>query len=362
MARLTIMLILNSLLILLLSCSSDKTYTVEQNNNVKIIRNKNKGANPDLEIKLKKLFDLKFSQLPEEYQNFMIHHLAYDRKDNLFISCQKSSRIIKISSQGKFLTSFCRKGDGPGEVRSSKAMVIADDTVFVCDLQTAKVVKYTTDGRFAGKLNTPFPFINQLKSLGKSGFIGHFIREIQKDDGVYFTADLNIIDQSFQKVRTLSSVSTKMDAPGFNFLDIFFPYTVDLNNREIYVGEVSEDRYMFSILDYQGNLKQRVFKNYQKKKLSKEEIDKLKLWAKMENIPHSPKIYHNSMQSFQFDNHNRLWITNRADKSIDIFKGGIFQKNISLPEVTSYFEIINDKLIQHNKDDDKKLTIYQILN
>lgn len=81
--------------------------------------------------------------------------------DNRIYVLDGLSRIIIFDRNGHFLSSIDHHGNGPGEYLKLQDFDIVDDTLFLLDSQSPKILKYSTDNTFLG----------ETKSLKAKGFL-----------------------------------------------------------------------------------------------------------------------------------------------------------------------------------------------
>ena len=69
--------------------------------------------------------------------------VAVDRRGNLFAADFYNHRIQKFSADGRFLTSFGSRGDGPGHFEHAIAVAVADDgTLFAVDFGNSRIHRW----------------------------------------------------------------------------------------------------------------------------------------------------------------------------------------------------------------------------
>ncbi len=82
-----------------------------------------------------------------DYQFGQIGFIAVDSQDRLYVLDAQAQEIRVFSPAGKFLHRIGRPGEGPGEIKGAIYVVMgAGDTLFVPDMQTQRLNRFTTDG------------------------------------------------------------------------------------------------------------------------------------------------------------------------------------------------------------------------
>ena len=73
-----------------------------------------------------------------------------DRSDRIFIMDTGNSRIQCFSNEGKFLFSFGRQGQGPGELsnQASNIEILNDGNLYVIDNRPHRIIVYNLEGKY----------------------------------------------------------------------------------------------------------------------------------------------------------------------------------------------------------------------
>jgi hypothetical protein len=136
---------------LLVACSSSpETYTIEIIYGVKHIHNlaPKWGDKPKMKLE----FVQKIGSLESEDENFMFFRLTdigVDNDENLYILDAGNYRIQKFDKNGRFILSFGRKGQGPGEILSAGRLVVGNnDLIYVVDEGNRKIQTFNPDGKY----------------------------------------------------------------------------------------------------------------------------------------------------------------------------------------------------------------------
>jgi hypothetical protein len=78
----------------------------------------------------------------------MPNDLAEDSRGNIYIADSSNARIQKFTKEGTFVASLGRKGQGPGEFASIRALSIdADDRLYAFDASQRRLTILTADGK-----------------------------------------------------------------------------------------------------------------------------------------------------------------------------------------------------------------------
>jgi len=365
MSRLIIAL--GALLVLLFtSCSKEKTYTVKDVTGVKIYSNNGTPAEPDLKINLTKLFTIEGVPKDETDSTKIftdVCEIAFDAKDNLYVLCLKSCRILKFNADGNFVKSFGGKGNRPGEMIFPLGLLILNDTLKVLDAPRKMMVKYNSDGDFLGTQSTKdcsMPVY--MKKLGEN-FVSTYLcnwRRNEKNEAV-MDYDFGIIDTGFNIKKILfkqSYLQKDLEAA-----DIVHPNS---SGKEVlFFSPTSIDKYTVDVYDFAGTKLYQIIKNCRKISFKENELKQQSASWLMDSSAKEAYIkdilakrpFKPIISSLLTDSLNRLWVfpsVERDDKNynqtvVDLFKDGVFLNRITLP-VNIYSEDTFSKRFVIHKD------------
>jgi len=370
MMKMSIILLLITILI---SCSKKETYTVETINGVKTFRNTNIPADLNFKINAKELFTINGTDenSKDSTRNFYFPLLAnIDSKENVFIIDRTISTLFKFNNQGKFIKSFGRKGNGPGEMIDAVGLTIFADTLYVADHGLKKTVKFDIDGNF---INDVFICNNSnpvhLYKLNRSSFVSYSSLTTIENGKEFLTCSIQILDNKFNIIKVLKSIKTEFGGINFNIHDYTIPFTVGKEN--VFVANVSSDKYVIDVYNFKGDLLYTINKYYAKIPMPKEDLEKFsKVHAKVNKIANKFDIKYKkfvNMSGMFCDKDGNLLVqsaqirnsTNKEDFIVDVFKDGIYLNTIKLDigKGFDYFNIehrryfFNNKIYYVNRED-----------
>lgn len=208
-----------------------------------------------------------------------IWHFDVDSKGNIYLLGYtiREYSIFKFDKSGNFVTSFGRKGQGPGEVqRPTFITVSSQDEIFVLDKGNTKLIIYGKDGELISE--TPVdPSLVEATPLNSEKYLIKQ-RTIPEDEASEFLAlDLLIIcGQDFEKESELDIEKIPSISRITRFRPMFSVF-YSLSDSQIFVGN-SDKGYEIKTYDFHGNGLRKLRKQYQPVKVpegSKEELEKL---------------------------------------------------------------------------------------
>ncbi len=306
--------------------------------------------------------------------------IGVDSKENIYILDNKTSSIKKFDKTGRFIKSFCKNGIGPGEVRNAYEFVIIKDSLYIEDTNLKRMVQFDSNGLFIKNIplkDNTLPML--MKVLGKNKLICLSEKLEKRKDGYHKGYDLNILNNKFEKEKTLSSLMKKYDPKESNYLSYFTSFTTFKNN--IYVAENSEHSYRIHIYNEKGIKKSTIVKNYSKISFNDDELTRLnsdlqKLTGK--EIKLNKRTFKRAINYiYNYSNKNLLLVfpsTNKIGEEIqiivDIYKNDKFLIRTKMIggkfKISDYFNLDNmiwfiykDKLY-HLSSSEAIISVYNI--
>lgn len=253
------------------------------------------------------------------------HLDGIDKDGNLYILDITNFRISKYDSSGKYLLSFGRKGQGPGEFQSVFNSFFDENmsTYFLQDFGSKRVNRYSNEGTFLG--STKFSgFLNRLFSNNnQSQFV--FMESNFDYKNQIVTKTFFLYSQEGILLDSLFNIQQEIFSPipgGVVFIKPF-EYCMDKNDN-IYI--VFDDRYKINKYDSNGKLCFQFWREYQRVKLHEDEKENF-----FGAVGDGEKMYRPDAPEFKFDidkifamPNDEIWVLtstlrDSADRLIDVF-------------------------------------------
>jgi hypothetical protein len=140
---------------------------------------------------------------------YKLRSFTVDKKNGqIYILDTGNSRIQCFSKEGKFLFSFARRGQGPGELsnNASKIKILSDGNIYVIDNRQRRINVYNLEGKFlfAGKTKFEFSadtasftaFFNDIVLLNNTYYLSSFFLE-ENHNPIHISRTLGKVDSSF---------------------------------------------------------------------------------------------------------------------------------------------------------------------
>ena len=234
-----------------------------------------------------------------------------DSEGNIYFarSWVKENCIFKFDRSGNFITSFGRKGQGPGEIQFIMYFGIdSRDNIIVSDQVNRRALIFDKEGncinetRFAPGTFAMFPLENRYY-LGFWRYRG----EIDPNDE-YFPQGFSLYDSNLEEIKVLDTY--KYPSPmkkGRRAININEVFIWEISDKNIYIG--NEDRgYEILKYDIDGNLLRKVRKEYIPVKVPEELIKKRKEYYEKLNRKVWFPEYWLPYYSFFPDDEGRLYV------------------------------------------------------
>lgn len=190
-----------------ITCSNtNEFYTIEIIDGVRTVHNIKPlwGDEPKVSLEfVQKIGGLDVTD--ENYQFYKPRSIAVDVDDNLYVLDAGNFRVQKFDSQGNFLSSIGRQGQGPGEFRSPEWIEIGrQGNVYVSDGRIRNLLVLNQSGR-------------ELKRITFPGIFGYF--HLTDNDRIFMqtSASRRLMSENIARETRLISV---FDSEG-NFIKEF---------------------------------------------------------------------------------------------------------------------------------------------
>jgi len=241
-----------------------------------------------------------------------------DSDNNIYFRLSSSSAnyIYKFDAKGKFLFSFGRRGQGPGELEFPRYFRVNElDQIIVSDSRRNKLFLFEKNGDIIREISLASNHrIATLLGNGNTLVMkGSFNQEEGRTDFpiILCNEDLEEI-KMLHPGRSMPNFSFAIKA---NCLRLYLDYNVwKISRGLIYIGNYGQG-YKFLIYDAEGNLSLKIRKEYHKVKVPDQMKDKIVNWLsknfdpfeKVKNKIYFPEFYP-PFQFFFLDEKGRLYV------------------------------------------------------
>jgi hypothetical protein len=283
-----------------------------------------------------------------------------DSHSNIYFMISRSSGdfIFKFDGEGNYLSSFGRRGQGPGELETPRYLRVNElDQIAVSDISRNKLCLFEKNGDFIKEI--PFTANYRIATpLGNGNILaakGNFNREEGKIE-----LPIILCDEELEEMKMLHPGRYMPNftlAKRINALRLYRDYNVwKILKGLIYIGNYGSSGYEFLIYDIDGNLVRKIRKEYQKVKVPDQEKEKILDWLKdnfdsfeqFKGKIYFPEFYP-PFQFFFLDEEGRLYVmTYEKGKGLNDFIYDIFNPDgvfIGRIELGNYGNLVSSPII-----------------
>jgi len=350
--------IINLIIIALvfIGCSKEKNYSVEIKDGVEIIKNKNIEASPELKLNLKLISDVALDklELPDSVTAIgQFSNSSLDDEDNIYISNFRNAIIYKIDKNGKYLTNFHKKGQGPGESLILDDIDVIGNYVYAVG-EYGRVAVYDKFGNFVKQIRLIEGKYNGLQVLNSGDDIVCATRSskyVPEENKSEISIGLFLLDKNnLENYSKLLESNSTADLNNYRYLMNEDQRRSSFFNGKVFFEDFSFDIYAVDVYDLNGKKVRRIEKQSRKIACS----DKFKADVKEKGLKNpNVKLVADYMKQILWlysDKYGNLWVKPAVEglefdhQIYDIFNSeGVFMKRINLPLPDKYNRLIFDK-------------------
>jgi len=249
-----------------------------------------------------------------------LRSIQVDDQENIYALDMKEIKIKVYDKNGKFLRSFGKKGQGPGEIdRPYRMEMNRAGNIVLADMGNRKLIVCAPDGTCIKELPTGKNWaLARLKFDSKNNIYA----ETRTFEETKWTSDLKKFDPDLKPLATFASFEEKrLDQ---RLIRAFSPvFSLQIRSDDLLVWTIAQsDKYEFTIHDAAGKTVKRIIRAYDPVKITGVLKDRLiqESWAekgipadiKFEIPSHFPAIYY-----FIIDDEDRLYVCTYAYEEKD---------------------------------------------
>ena len=189
-----------------------------------------------------------------------------DSEGNIYlwtVPISKGDLIFKFGQNGNFLTSFLRRGQGPGEIQSPTFPIITEqDKFIITDYFPRKIVILSLNGELVKEVS----FKSRIETVYLLENGNHFIIESrQTPNGEYTESLMTLYNTELEVIKEfrrqkIPNERAAMRINGALKNGNFILWTI--SGGKIYVGDNDKEEYEILVYDYEGNLLKKIRKEY----------------------------------------------------------------------------------------------------
>lgn len=193
---------------------------------------------------------------------YNIDSFAVDSRGEIFLLQQRTEadHLYKFASDGGFLFSFARNGQGPGELSQPTYITnTPDEKILVCDPINAKLAVFNSDGSLDREITfqANIPLVHPLEN----GLFVLFGRLRPEQDGQFLKYRLELCDRQFQFLKLLDEFQIENFGVTRRIRGTQPGVGVAFGGKHIFIGNEARD-YEIWVYDQEGNLVRKIRKQY----------------------------------------------------------------------------------------------------
>ena len=324
-------------------------------------------------LKIKLEFIGHLGEIEGEDENYLFYKpcdIAGDSEGNLYVLDAGNHRVQKFDNKGKYLLTFGRSGQGPGEFQWPLSIDInKDGNIYVADWRNCRLEVFSSHGEYLRsiKLMTPVHRIRLLSS-GEIAIMNPRVGrenssyEESKDGSKPFLPLIKIIDKSGKVTRKF----------GEGIIFKTFPF-VNGGNRLIFTKDDGDNIYL--TLLFQNRIEKFTSEGKLVYQTSRPVPDEMH-----HRTANKPNVYVLISQGIDVDSQGRIWVitvTRRPNKKeippagleltetdryrLDVIDSkGTFLKSFPLTHFCDDLRIIDDKIYILDQSRTMRFYIYKI--
>lgn len=213
-----------------------------------------------------------------------LRSIGVDDQENIWTLDWKDDKVRVFDSTGKLISSFGKKGQGPGEWESpSRMLVLPDGTGVILDLH--KLTFYALDGTCLKEISTARVRMSRFRVDSRGIIYGD-----EMDFGEKFKLKLIKYDPELTPLTTLAEVEEPFKVGAISPIPVLILCHVTSDDHLIWMAN---SKYEFNVVSPEGKLVRRIVKDHAPVKVTGADKDRLLLDspAEMRNMLVIPDFF-----------------------------------------------------------------------
>lgn len=264
------------LLLIISFVSYTEGQKVKTVHNVKIIKNSKKPQPPpDVPSKISIELECVIGESDDPDKSFAeVSNFVVDDEGIIYALDFKDQKIKVFDEAGKFVRSFGKKGQGPGELDMPAAIHLTpDNELIVEDATQRKLVYFTLEGTFIKQIS----FADRMALVNLlMGPQGNFMGRELKLEGQKMFFVIKKLDPELKSLFSLDQIEFNFPVPGsgskINLMDMLSLYQFDSSGNIYYSRNID---YEIKVYAPDGKHVKSIQKEYEPQKITEEDIEEI---------------------------------------------------------------------------------------
>jgi len=273
-----------SLLILFNACGEKKALgrvTIEEENGVTVVKNSSEPSNPELQIVFEEELTIGVEEGDENYMFGNQVFVNSDDEGNIYVTDGDRRTVRKYDSDGNFLQSIGRSGQGPGELQDmSEVRFTSDGNIYLNDAKTQRLSFFSKEGSYLKGIK--FPKLFERVTINSKGFlVARSVDNVELGKGKKWDYFYALFDENFSSRAEFLRLPQEVDGKGKEADTIaqvlanslserafqpYVNYVLDKNDL-IYFGY--PENYEIKVYSSAGKLRKIIQRDYEPVEISK---------------------------------------------------------------------------------------------
>lgn len=211
----SITIITFSLLNLFNACGEQKAHrqrTSEEADGVTVVKNPLEPLNPELQIIFEEDLTIGVEEGDENYMFGSLVVMNTDDEGNFYVTNGDRNTVKKYDSNGKFLQSIGRPGQGPGEFQNiSEVRFDIEGNIYLNDVKNQRISFLSKDGNYIRGIKVPSVF-ERVVINSKGFYIAMSVDNIELGQGKKWDYFYGLFDDNFNLIAEFLRLPHEVNA------------------------------------------------------------------------------------------------------------------------------------------------------
>lgn len=299
-----------SVLIMVVSFGGQKAEwkgTIEEENGVIVVKNPKQPMYGEEVFSIKDELSIGVAEGRKEYMFSRAGDIAVDEEEKIYTLDIKECHIKVFNKNGEYLKTIGKRGQGPGEMRSPRSLVITpQQEILVNDASARKLHFFTLDGDFLRAVSQSKMWnFSSPKADQKGNIVAGYMIPDQE-----VTYDLKKFDSQLKELFTIFSIKVLK----YPYLNPFFPRCYWEITKEDNIIWGFPDKYELQVLNPDEKLLKKIVKDHTPIKITQEEKDDIinETFGGYDNLSSDAKLvwnkHHNAFRYLSLDEAGRIFV------------------------------------------------------
>lgn len=290
-------------IIMFVSCQQQKAKwkgTIEEVDGVTVVKNPKEPIYSENIVSLEEELSIGEAEGRKEYMFSQLGNIAVDDEENIYVLDTKEFHIKVFDKDGEYLRTFCKKGQGPGELNfPSSVLITPQNEIMVADRRVLHF--FTLQGEFIKSLSAARIQFFGRTSIDSQSNIYVMMATINMEKGTS-SSELKKFDSNLNFLNTITSIpGPKTGEPFDPFIPVFF-WKICENDNIIYGYQKN---YEFLVFNPEGKLIKKIVKEHTPVKIKEEEKEE----SPGDSLPplkYALSGFHTAFFTFSLDEEGRI--------------------------------------------------------